>query len=146
MCLNWSPGYYMKLTLTIKSCCMVSLTIPILLRVKRQILLCSRWLTVPTLTQNMQLASSLSISCNIEHLTQQQSRHKVQRWILRKRTFQHFQRENMANLQSGPHNDVIKRMKASADCKQYQSDFFGHCAACDPKRSLQLRNNEKWTS
>jgi len=41
-CLKLSPGYYMKMTLRIMSCCTVSVTIPDLLTVKREILLCSR--------------------------------------------------------------------------------------------------------
>jgi hypothetical protein len=42
VCLNQSLGYYMKMTLTIMSCSMVSITIPGLLTVKWEILLCSR--------------------------------------------------------------------------------------------------------
>jgi len=42
VCLKKSPGYYMKMTLTIMSCCTVSVTIPDLLTVKREIFLCSR--------------------------------------------------------------------------------------------------------
>jgi len=42
VCLKDSPGYYMKITLTIMSCCTGSVTIPDLLTVKREILLCSR--------------------------------------------------------------------------------------------------------
>jgi hypothetical protein len=35
VCLKSFPGSYMKLTLTMKSCCMVGLTSPVLLTVKR---------------------------------------------------------------------------------------------------------------
>jgi len=42
VCFKQFPGYYMKMTLTIISCCTVSVTIPDILRVKREILLCSR--------------------------------------------------------------------------------------------------------
>jgi len=136
----------MKLTLTIKSCCTVSLTIPILLTVKRQILLCSRWLNIATLTYKTQLASILSISCNIQHLAQQQSQCKLQWSMLRKRTFDHFQLANMANKHSGPHNNIIKWTKATAAWKQKESETLRHCAACDPKWSLWPRNNEKRTS
>jgi len=87
VCLKFSPGYCLQLMLTFKSCCTVSLTIPYLLTVKRQIRLCSRWLNVPTLTYKTQLASILSISCNIEHLAQQQSQCKLQWSILRKEPF-----------------------------------------------------------
>jgi hypothetical protein len=60
----------MKLTLTIKSWCTVSLTIPDLLTVKNQVLLGSRYVNVLTLTYTTQLAAILSISCIIQHLAQ----------------------------------------------------------------------------
>jgi len=41
VCLKNSQGYDMKLMLTIKLCCMVSVTIPVLLTVKEHVLLCS---------------------------------------------------------------------------------------------------------
>jgi len=82
----------------------------------------------------------------MQHLTQQQSQGKLQWSMLRKRTFRHFQRANMANQQSAPHNDIIKQMKARAAWKQRECEPLGHCAACDPKRSLQPSNDEKRTS
>ena len=42
VCLKQSPGYYMKMTLTIMTYCTVSVSIPDFLTVKREILLCSR--------------------------------------------------------------------------------------------------------
>jgi len=52
----------------------------------------------------------------------------------------------MANVQSNPHDDVIMPMKARAASKQNDSETLGHCSAGDPKRSLWLRNDEKYTS
>jgi len=52
----------------------------------------------------------------------------------------------MANRRSGPHNDVIKQIKARAAWKQKESEPLGHCVACVPKRSLWPRNYEKDTS
>jgi len=84
----------MKLMLTIQSCCTVSQTIPVLLTVRRQILLCSRWVDVPALISMTQLASTLSISCNIQHRPQQQGQYK--QWsMLRKGTFRHIRQANM---------------------------------------------------
>jgi len=145
-CLKWTPGCYMKLTLSIKSCCTVSITIPISLKMTRQMLLFSRWINVPTLTYKMQLASILSISCNIQHIGKQQSHRKLQWSTLWKTTFRHFQQANMANPQPSPHNNVIKRRMARVAWKPKESELLRHCAACDIKRSLQLRHNEKCTS
>jgi len=89
-CVKESQGYSMKVTLAIMSGCIVSLTIPIVLTVKREMLLCSRWVNVPTLTWKTPLASRLSISRNIQHLAQQQSQCKLQWSILWRRTFRHF--------------------------------------------------------
>jgi len=146
VCLKYSPGYYMKLMLSIKSCCTVSLTIPNLLTVKREILLCSRWVNIPTLTWKTQLASILSMFGNIQHLAQQQSQCKPQWSMLRKKTYHHFRQAIMANRHSCPPNDVIKRMKARAAWKQTESEPMGHCATCDANRSLWPRNNEKCSS
>ena len=68
VCLKESRGYPMKLTLAMKSWCMVSLTIPILLIVKSVFLLRSRWVNVPILAYKMKVASIWSITCNIQHL------------------------------------------------------------------------------
>jgi len=146
VCLKQSPGYYMELTLTIKPCCMGSLTIPNLLKVKRQILLGSRWLNIPTLTWKTHLASILSILCNMQHLARQQSQRKRQWSMLEERIFRHFKLANMANRQSCPPNDVIKRMKASEAWKQNESEPLGLCAACDSKRCLWPKNDEWRTS
>jgi len=74
----------------------------------------------------MQLGSILSISCNIQHLTQQQSQGKLQWSMLQKRSFRNVQQANVANRQSGSHHDVIKRIKASAAWKQKESEHLGH--------------------
>jgi len=65
---NKSPGYYMKLTLKTKSYCVFSIIIPNLVTVKTQILVCSCWSNVLSLTQKTQIASISSISCNIQWL------------------------------------------------------------------------------
>jgi len=127
--LKWSQQYYMKLMLTIKSGCMVSLTIPVLLTVISKIVLCSRWVNVATLTSKMQLASILSITCNIHHLAQQQSQYKQQWSMLRKRTFCHGQWANIGNWQRGPPNNVIKHMKEWAASKQKESEPLWYCTA-----------------
>jgi len=65
-----SPGSWKKQMLNSKSCCKVSLTIPNIVTVKTQILLCSIWSNIPTLTQ---LTSMWSICYNIQYIAQQQS-------------------------------------------------------------------------
>jgi hypothetical protein len=85
--LKLSPRYYMKLTLTIRSGCTVRVTIVDLLTVKEQILLCLRWVNVLNLTYKTQLASILSITCNIQHLTQPQSPCKRQWSMIGKEVF-----------------------------------------------------------
>jgi len=52
----------------------------------------------------------------------------------------------MANQQSEPHDDIIKRMKARVALNQKESERLGHCVACDPTRSLQQKNYGKRTS
>jgi len=83
----------MKLTLTIKSCCTVCLTIPILGTVKTLILRCSCWSNVPNMTYKTQLASISSISCNILHVAHHQSLHKRQWSMLRNRSFDSSSRQ-----------------------------------------------------
>jgi len=61
-------------------------------------------------------------------------------------TFHHFRQAYTANQQSGPHNDIIKQMKARVAWKQNESEPLGHCANYDLKRSLRPRNDEKCTS
>jgi len=145
VCLTKSPGYYMKLALKIRSCCTVHLTILILVTVKTQILVCTSWSNVPTFTYKMQLASILSISCNIQHLAQWHGPHKLQCSMLRKRTFHHFAQANPANRQRVRHDDVIKWMKARVVWCQKVCEPLGHCIACDPKSSLLWRNEGKLT-
>jgi len=132
--------------LTIQSCCTVSLAIPVLLTVKRQILHCSSWVNIPTLTQKTQLASILSIYCNIQHLAQPQSHHKLQWSMLRKRAFHHSRQANTANRHSGSQDDIIKPIMARAAWKQTESEPLGHCAACNAKWILWPRHDEKWTT
>ena len=52
-----------------------------------EILHCSSRWSVPTSKQKMQLASMWSISCNIQHLTHQQSQLKIQWSMLQKEPF-----------------------------------------------------------
>jgi hypothetical protein len=101
---------------------------------------------MPTLTEKMQLASILSITCNIQHLAQQQSQCKLQYSMLQIRLFRKFRWENVANHQISPHKKFIKQMMPSAAWKQRESDPLGHCALYNPKRSLQPSNNEKCTA
>jgi len=144
-CLKKSPGYYVKLTLTTKAYCTVPLTIPILVTVKTQILLCTSWSNVPTLRYKMHLASILSISCNIQHLAQQQSQHKLLWPILRKRTFRYFRWVKTPNRPRVWHDVVITRMKVRTASRQKQSDPLGHCSKSNRKRKLQRRNDPKCT-
>jgi len=117
----------MKLMPTIKSCCLVGLTISDSLTVKREVLLCSRWVNVLTLTYKTQLAFILSICCNIQHLTQQRSQSKLQWSKLPHNTFRHIWRADTANWQCGLPNNVIKRKKARADWRQKESEPLGYC-------------------
>ena len=70
VCFKKSQGCYLKVSLIIKSYCTVSITIPILVMVKIQVLLCSGWSNIPTLTSKTHLASISSIFSNIHHLAQ----------------------------------------------------------------------------
>jgi len=78
VCNNTSPGSYINQTLTIKSWGMVIITIPNDVTVKQHILLCSKWLNLPTLTSKTQRASLWATSCNMEYLTQHHGQHKIQ--------------------------------------------------------------------
>jgi len=144
-CLKKSLGSYMKQTLNIVQCCKASIAIPNVVMVKTQVLLCSSGLTIPTWTYKTQLSSMRSISCNIQHLTNQQRKHNIQWSKLRKSTFDLYWQANTANLQSAPHDNVIIWMKAGAAWQQKGSGPMEHCTACDVKRSLRRRNNEKHT-
>jgi len=135
----------MKQTLTIKLSCTLSITILIWVTIKMQMLHCSSWTNIPTLIWKMQLACISSISCNIQHLAQQQRQHKHTLPMLGKWTLLQIRRANIIHWQSVSHDTVSKQIKARADCKQKLSEPLEHWAACDPKRSLQWRNNEKRT-
>jgi len=121
--LNKSWGCDMKQRLTINSYCTVSITNPNVVMVKTQILLCSSWSNIPTLTYKTHLASISSISCNLQHLAQQQSQHKIQWSTLQNRTFGLYWQENTANCQSIPHDDAIQRMNAKVAWKQNGSEL-----------------------
>jgi len=108
--------------------------------VTMQILLCSSWWNIPTWTLKTQLASMWSISCNIQHLAQQQSQLKIQCSMFRKWAFHPFQQGNTANRWSDPHHNVIKLMKATAAWRQEWSQPSEHCTAYDLTRSLQHWN------
>jgi len=146
VCLKTLPGSYMNHTLPIKSWSTVSMTIPNEVTVETLILLCSNWSNLPTLTLKTQLASMWSSSCNVQHLAPQQGQHKIQWLMLRKTSFRHFRRANMANRRSIPHDDVIWRIKTRVAWTERGSESWEHCAACDPKRSLRRRNDGKRTS
>jgi len=133
----------MKLRLKIMSFWRIWFTIPIVVTVKTQTLLCSSWWNVSTLTLMTQLAPISSISCNIQHLAQQHSQHNLQWLMLHQRTFCYFRRANMANAQSIPHNDIIQQMKPTVASKQTESEPLGHCATCESKCSLWWRNEQK---
>jgi len=145
VCLKKSRRYFMKLMLTIKSCCMVSITIAILVALKTPILLRSSWSDVPTLTWNTQRASISCISCNVPLRAQLQSVHKVQWSILWKGTCCHFWQADTVFRQSVPHYDVIRWMQARAAWKQKWSEPLGYCAACDPQRTFRRRKNKTRT-
>jgi len=136
VCLNTSPGSYMNYTLTIKSWCTVSMTIPNKVIVKTLILLYSSWSILPTLTYKTQLASMWSISCNIQHLAQQQSQHKTQLSMFQKRTFPHFRWANTGNEDSNPHDNVIKSRQDTVAWRLNVSEHWEHCTAYDLKRSF----------
>jgi len=87
ICLKTSPWSYMKHTAIIKSCCTVSIAILNEMMVRMQILHCSTWSSIPTLTTTTQLASMWSISGNIQHLPQQQSQHKIHAQYSKKEPF-----------------------------------------------------------
>ena len=145
-CLKKSLGCYIQQTLHIMSWCMVSIAIPNGVTVKTQILLCSSRFSVPTLTYKTQPASMRSISCNIQHLVHQQSQHKIRLSMLWNRTFPHYGLANTANRQTTPHDDVLKRIQATAAWKQNVSEPWEGCAACDQERSLRRGNEEKLTA
>ena len=136
VCLKTSLGSYLNHTLTIKSQYTVSMTIPTEVTLKTLILLCSNWWNLPTLTQKTQLASMWSISCNIQHLAQQQGQHKIQWSMLRKRTFHHIRWANMANQRRNPHDDVTKWIQARVAWRQKGSQRWEHCAAYDLKEGF----------
>jgi len=135
ICLKKSAGDCSKLTLTMKSCCKVCLTIPILVTVKTPILLCSSWSNRLSLTSKTQLVSLSSMCCNIKHLAQHKSQHKLQWAMLRYRTFGHSLRAMMANRQCVRHDDVIMQMQERVACKQKESEPLEHCAACNPNEA-----------
>jgi len=145
VCLKISPGSYMNHTLTIKSQCMISMTIPNEVTVKMLILLCSNWSNLPTLTQKMQLASVWSTSCNIQHLVQQQGQYKMQGSMLLNGTFRHFRQANTANWQRNPHHNIINQIKARVGWRKIGSEFWELSAACDLTRSFRWRKDGKQT-
>jgi hypothetical protein len=83
-----------------------------------------------------QLASMWSISCNIQHLTQQQGQHKIWCSMLQKRTFHHLLQPNTAYWQSNLHDDVIQSEKATVVARQKWSERSEHCTAYDPKEAF----------
>jgi len=94
----------------------------------------------------MQLASILSMSCNIQHLAQQQWQREIKWSMLRKRYFLHFRRAGKVNRQRGLLNHIIKWITERVAWRPKESEPLGHCVAWDPKRRLRRRNDEKRTS
>jgi len=86
-----------------------------------------------------------SISCTVQHLAHQQSQQTIQQQMLRKRTFCLYLQANMANQPRAPHDNIIKRMKASVAWRLQASEPLEHCAAFYPKRGFQWGINEKCT-
>ena len=142
VCPKTSPGSYMEHMLTIKSWYKVTITIHNEVTVKTRIWLFTYWWNIPTLTDKTQLASMWSTSCNIQHLAQQRSQHKIQGSMLRKSTINYFGWANMANSQSDPGDNITKWIKARAAWKQKGSDRWEHCVAYDQKRSFRWRQDE----
>jgi len=85
-----------------------------------------------------------SISCNIEHLSEQ-GEYKIQWSMLGKRTFRHFRQASMANQWSNPHHNIIKRIMAREVWKQAGSEHWEYWAAYDLKNSIQRRKVGKPT-
>ena len=90
-----------------------------------------------------QLASMRSISCNIQHLAQQQGQHTIQWSMLGKRTFHDFRQADMANQWWNPHEDVIKWIKVRVDWRQQGSEHGEHCTAYDLKSSIRRSKDGK---
>jgi hypothetical protein len=82
----------------------------------------------------------LHIVHNLQHPTSRPTTKSMQTTMINslKQSICHFRRINMANQQTGPPNNIIKRMKATAAWKQKESEPLGYCAACDPNRSFQI--------
>jgi len=87
VCLKKSLGSYITQMLIIKSCWMLSIAIRKVVRFKKQILFHSSWLNVRTLTKKTHPGSMWFIFCNIQHIAQQQSQHKIQRLLFWKERF-----------------------------------------------------------
>jgi hypothetical protein len=115
---------------------MISVTIQSEMMVKTRILLFSSWSHIQTLTYDTQLGSVWSISCNIKHFAQQQGQHMIQWSMLRKITYHHTQRANLAKWRSIPYNDVVRGTNVTVACWQIWSKHWDHCAAHDWIESL----------
>jgi len=82
-------------------------------------------------------AACLHIAHILHHATFRPTQQSTQTTMVNapKKNFRHFQRANMANQQSVPHDDIIRRMKPSVAWRQKESEPLGHCAACEPKEA-----------
>ena len=112
--------------------------------VEMQIMLCSSWSNVRTLTSKTQFASMWFIFCMLQHLAQR-GQHTIHWSTLQKRRFLNVPLANMATRQWHPHIDVIKQKKASAACREKGSDHWEHRPACDLKRTSRRRKDRKQT-
>jgi len=145
ICLKTSVGSHMKQMLIITLCCKVSMTIPNWVTVKMQIMLCWSWSNIPTVPYMIQLASMVSISCNIQHLAQQQCQHKIYWLIIRKKPVWHHWWAHMAYRQRDPHDDIIKLINGRASLQQKWSEPSEHFTGSDLNCNLPRWNDEKHT-
>jgi len=85
-----------------------------------------------------------SISCNIQHLAQQQGQNKIQWSMLRKRTFHHFRQANMANQQSIPPDDVFRQIMATV--AWWQKGFRALGVLCSLRSKKKLAGEKRWAT
>jgi len=131
----------MKQRLNIMSWCMVSIAIPNVLTVKMQILLCSSRLSVPTSTYKTQLASMWSISCNIQHLIHQRSKHKIH-WSM-------FQQKNLSPRQAHTYGTSTRcsapwHHRANKDKSGFETDGVRALGVLHSLRSKKTLAVGKW--
>jgi hypothetical protein len=112
----------------------VTITILNEMTVQMQILLCSSWSNIQTLTQNTQLASKWFRAWHIQHVAKQQGQHTIQLSRVQKRALLHLRWAITPNRQSSPLVDIVKQMKGREAWRQQGSERSERCAAYDLKR------------